>query len=42
MKLTDRYEGTWLTDFNQYITKNLGESYLSVDSIADYYGISRR
>lgn len=42
MRLTNRHDQTWLMDFNQYIATNLGESYLCVDSIADYFGISRR
>ncbi len=42
MRLTGKREEYWLSDFNQYILDNIGESYLTTDSIAAYFGISRR
>ena len=42
MRLSKRHESEWLEDFSQYIHANIGESFLSVDSIAAHFEISRR
>ena len=42
MRFSGRHEEEWLSEFDQYILENLGESRLSVDSIAAHFDISRR